>query len=198
MLDPRTKLLLAMGYAVLIVASARLSWSFAEVAVLLLFIAVIGKTRPYLRWLRMALPMSLFFGAVIWWTADVWTAALAALKLLTLVSVFFVFFSITLPEDLANALVQIGMPYICRLCAQHLIAVCADDWPEDPKRPGRPTGQGDPSGAGMVGPAALPGVSGTDFDSGISDGRGTGRSHGGERIRPTGANLPQRLPDAEP
>jgi energy-coupling factor transport system permease protein len=112
MLDPRTKLLLALGYALLITASARLNWSLAEAAVLLLFIAVIGRTRAYLRWLRMALPMSLFFGAVVWWTADVPTAAQAFLKLLTLVSVFFVFFSVTLPEDLGNALVQIGMPYI--------------------------------------------------------------------------------------
>jgi len=112
MLDPRTKLLLAMGYAALIVAANRLTWSLAEGGVLLLFIAVIGKTRSYLRWLRMVLPMSLFFGAVIWWTADVRTAALAALKLLTLISVFFVFFSTTLPDDLGNSLVKVGMPYV--------------------------------------------------------------------------------------
>jgi energy-coupling factor transport system permease protein len=80
--------------------------------VLLLFIAVIGKTRSYLRWLRMVLPMSLFFGAVVWWTADVRTAALAALKLLTLTSVFFAFFITTLPDDLGNSLVKVGMPYV--------------------------------------------------------------------------------------
>lgn len=112
MLDPRTKLLLAVGYAVLTVSSTRLGWSLAAGGALLLFIAVIGKAGSYLRWLRMALPMSLFFGAVVWWTADVRVAAQAALKLLMLVSVFFVFFSTTLPEDLGNALVKIGMPYI--------------------------------------------------------------------------------------
>lgn len=112
MLDPRTKLLLAAGYALLAVSSTRLGWSLAEAGVLLLFIAVIGRTGAYLRWLRMALPMSLFFGAVVWWTSDAGTAALAALKLLNLVSVFFVFFSVTLPEDLGNALVKIGLPYI--------------------------------------------------------------------------------------
>jgi energy-coupling factor transport system permease protein len=112
MLDPRTKLLLAIGYAALTVAATRLTWSLAEGGVLLLFIAVIGKTRAYLRWLRMVLPMSLFFGAVVWWTADVRTAALAALKLLTLTSVFFVFFSTTLPDDLGNSLVKVGMPYV--------------------------------------------------------------------------------------
>lgn len=112
MLDPRTKLLLAIGYAALIVAANRLTWSLAEGGVLLLFIAVIGKTRSYLRWLRMVLPMSLFFGAVVWWTADVRTAALAALKLLTLTSVFFAFFSTTLPDDLGNSLVKVGMPYV--------------------------------------------------------------------------------------
>ncbi len=112
MLDPRTKLLLAIGYAALTVAATRLTWSLAEGGVLLLFIAVIGKTKAYLRWLRMVLPMSLFFGAVVWWTADVRTAALAALKLLTLTSVFFVFFSTTLPDDLGNSLVKVGMPYV--------------------------------------------------------------------------------------
>jgi len=112
MLDPRTKLLLAIGYAALIVAANRLTWSLAEGGVLLLFIVVIGKTRSYLRWLRMVLPMSLFFGAVVWWTADVRTAALAALKLLTLTSVFFAFFSTTLPDDLGNSLVKVGMPYV--------------------------------------------------------------------------------------
>jgi energy-coupling factor transport system permease protein len=112
MLDPRTKLLLAIGYAALTVATTRLTWSLAEGGALLLFIAVIGKTRSYLRWLWMVLPMSLFFGAVVWWTADVRTAALAALKLLTLTSVFFVFFSTTLPDDLGNSLVKIGMPYV--------------------------------------------------------------------------------------
>lgn len=112
MLDPRTKLLLAMGYAALTVAANRLTWSLAEGGALLLFIVVIGKTRSYLRWLRMVLPMALFFGAVIWWTADVRTAALAALKLLTLTSVFFVFFSTTLPDDLGNSLVKVGMPYV--------------------------------------------------------------------------------------
>lgn len=112
MFDPRTKLLLAAGYAALTVASNRPAWSLTEAGVLLLFIAVIGKTGSYLRWLRMALPMSLFFGAVIWWTADMRTAAPAALKLLTLASVFFVFFSITLPDDLGNSLVKAGMPYV--------------------------------------------------------------------------------------
>lgn len=112
MLDPRTKLLLAIGYAALSYLSARTGWLLVWGGALLLFIAVIGKTRDYLRWLRLALPMSLFFGAVVWWTADLRTAAFAATKLLTLVSVFFAFFVTTQPGDLANALVKIGMPYV--------------------------------------------------------------------------------------
>ncbi|MCE5264142.1 MAG: energy-coupling factor transporter transmembrane protein EcfT [Deltaproteobacteria bacterium] len=112
MLDPRTKLLLAVAYAGLTIAAVRLGWATVIGGALLLFVVLIGKARAYLRWLRMALPMSLFFGAVVWWTADVQAALLAAVKLLTLVSVFFVFFSTTLPEDLGNALVKIGMPYV--------------------------------------------------------------------------------------
>jgi len=55
--------------------------------------------------------MALFFGAVTWWSADKQTACIAALNLLAIASVFFLFFSTTLPEDLGNSLVKMGLPY---------------------------------------------------------------------------------------
>jgi len=110
-LDPRTKLITAFFFTILVVASRKLSWLLPEWGVLVAFVIFIGKGRAYARWLRLALPMALFFGAVTWWTSDWKTGLTAALALLNLVSVFFVFFSTTTPEDLGNSLVKIGLPY---------------------------------------------------------------------------------------
>jgi len=111
LLDPRTKLITAFFFTILVVASRKLSWLLPEWGVLVAFVMIIGKGRAYLRWLRLSLPMALFFGAVTWWTADWKTGLMAALALLTLISIFFVFFSTTTPEDLGNSLVKIGLPY---------------------------------------------------------------------------------------
>jgi energy-coupling factor transport system permease protein len=111
MLDPRTKLLLSIYYAVLIIASGHVGWLAVEWGLLLLFVVIIGEAKTYLRWLRMLLPMALFFGAVMWWSVGREAAILASLKLLALTSTFFAFFITTAPEDLGNSMVKIGMPY---------------------------------------------------------------------------------------
>jgi len=45
------------------------------------------------------------------WSAGGHAGVFAGLKLLTLTTAFFAFFAITLPEDLSNALVKMGLPY---------------------------------------------------------------------------------------
>jgi len=109
--DPRTKLALTVLYAIWIVAVDGLDWLAGAFGMLMFFLAVSGQVRAYMRWLRLVVPMSLFFGAVVWWSAGRDAAVFAALKLLALTSVFFVFFTRTVPEDLANALVKMGLPY---------------------------------------------------------------------------------------
>ena len=111
MFDPRTKLILTFYCAVLIITSHRLTFLGTEGIALLLFIISIGEFKNYLRWLRLVVPMSLFFGAVTWWSANADAGAIAALKLLTLTTVFFSFFACTAPEDLANSLVKTGVPF---------------------------------------------------------------------------------------
>ena len=111
MFDPRTKLILTFYCTVLVIASQRLTLLGSEQAVLLLFIISIGELKTYLRWLRLVIPMSLFFGAVTWWSVNADAGAVAALKLLTLTTVFFSFFACTLPEDLADSLVKMGVPF---------------------------------------------------------------------------------------
>lgn len=111
MFDPRTKLIFALIYAVLVVVSIRVTGLAAEWGVLFLFIVCTRHTKAYLRWLRLVVPMSLFFGAVTWWSANSEAGVVAAFKLLSLTTVFFAFFSTTAPEDLGNALVKSGLPF---------------------------------------------------------------------------------------
>jgi len=109
--DPRTKLIFSIFYAVLVVASRRTAGLTLEWGALILFIALMAQGKAYLRWLRLVVPMSLFFGAVTWWSINLEAGTIAALKLLALTTVFFTFFSTTLPEDLGNALIEWGLPY---------------------------------------------------------------------------------------
>ncbi|MDM8543573.1 energy-coupling factor transporter transmembrane component T [Desulfococcaceae bacterium HSG9] len=111
MFDPRTKLILTFYCTILIVVSHRLTILGTEGGALLLFIISIGEFKNYLRWLRLVIPMSLFFGAVTWWSVNADAGAVAALRLLILTTVFFSFFACTVPEDLANSLVKTGVPF---------------------------------------------------------------------------------------
>ncbi|MBW1841641.1 MAG: energy-coupling factor transporter transmembrane protein EcfT [Deltaproteobacteria bacterium] len=111
MFDPRTKLIFSIFYAILVMVSSRAAGLTVEWGALILLIISMAQGKAYLRWLRLVVPMSLFFGAITWWSINLEAGTVAALKLLTLTTVFFVFFSTTLPEDLGNALVEWGLPY---------------------------------------------------------------------------------------
>jgi energy-coupling factor transport system permease protein len=111
MFDPRTKLLLALAAAVLIAMTRHTAWLAAEWGLLGALIIVIGQIRPYLRWLALLTPMALFFGGVTWWSTSLSTGLAAALGLLAITTVFFVFFATTAPEDLGNSLVRAGLPF---------------------------------------------------------------------------------------
>ena len=111
MFDPRTKLIFSIFYAILVMVSSRAAGLTVEWGALILLILSMAQGKAYLRWLRLVVPMSLFFGAITWWSINLEAGTVAALKLLTLTTVFFVFFSTTLPEDLGNALVEWWLPY---------------------------------------------------------------------------------------
>lgn len=111
MFDPRTKLFLVMLYAALVVAAGRMAVLAAEWGLLLITVGWVRELRGYARWLRLVIPMSLFFGAVAAWSAGGYAGVFAGLKLLTLATAFFAFFAVTPPEDLGNALVKMGLPY---------------------------------------------------------------------------------------
>jgi energy-coupling factor transport system permease protein len=110
-LDPRTRLVLTGLYAVLVTTSHRLEWLLAELGLLWLLILIIAEGRNYLRWLRLVAVMTISWFAIAWGAFDLPTAVMTSLRLLTLTSIFFLFFRTTAPEDLGNALVKVGLPY---------------------------------------------------------------------------------------
>ena len=111
MIDPRTKLILSVFYAILVLFSYELLPLIFELVFILLLILITGKTKECLRWFKTVAPMAVFFSAVVWWSSDGKSAFIAGLKLINIASVFFAFFTSTSPEDLGNALVKAGMPY---------------------------------------------------------------------------------------
>ena len=110
-LDPRTKLLLTFFFAILVMIADQQVEIASIYGLAFALLAALGQLKAYLRWLRLVLPMAFFFGLVTWWSTTWPLGCLAGLKLLALTTVFFIFFATTLPEDLGNALVKMGMPY---------------------------------------------------------------------------------------
>jgi len=110
-LDPRTKLFLAFCFAVMVMIADRQVEIVGAYGLALILITGLRQMKAYLRWSRLVLPMAVFFGAVTWWSTTWPIGCLAGLKLLVLTTVFFIFFTSTVPEDLSNALVKMGMPY---------------------------------------------------------------------------------------
>lgn len=111
MLDPRTKLLLALSYVLLVACSRQAGWLGGEWAALVALVLALGRGLEYARWLAMLLPMALFFGGLTALSQGAAGGAAAALGLTATTSTFFVFFSATPPEELGDALVRVGVPF---------------------------------------------------------------------------------------
>jgi energy-coupling factor transport system permease protein len=110
-LDPRTKLVLTVLYAALIVMSDRAAWLLGELGLLMLAILIVGEERQYLSWLRLVVMMTAVWFAISLLAFNLFTAITASLRLVALTSAFFLFFRTTPPERLGNALAKTGLPY---------------------------------------------------------------------------------------
>ena len=111
MLDPRTKLILAVDYAAILILTQALPALLAELALLVALILLLGLGRAWLRALRLVLTMAAIVFAISLLAFDLTIALVTGARLVALVTTFFVFFQITLPEDLGNGLVKMGVPY---------------------------------------------------------------------------------------
>jgi len=110
-LDPRTKLFLTMLFTIVVVLEEKpLILSGALVFILVLTLAM-GLRGEWQRTLKMTLPMAGIVLAISWLAFGWQVALLVVVRLLCVVTAFFIFFQTTLPEDLGNALVKMGVPY---------------------------------------------------------------------------------------
>jgi energy-coupling factor transport system permease protein len=109
--DPRSKLITA----ILATGSLMLLDHWAEQAgvlgVLLAALWVFDLGRSWLDFLKSLGFAALSFLGIAWLAFDFPTGLVAGLRLLTLGTVFFLFFKTTPPEDLSNGLVKWGLPY---------------------------------------------------------------------------------------
>lgn len=110
-LDPRTKLAATVLVTGVLVALDR--WPVLAGALGLLFLVtlLLRCSRAWLRLLSSLGFAAATFFVIAWLAFDLPTALTAALRLLTIGTAFFLFFQTTPPEDLANALVKLGLPY---------------------------------------------------------------------------------------
>ncbi len=110
-LDPRTRLILTV-FAITAIAALNTAGQLGiAYAMVLAFIVRVRAGRRYLRWLRLLAVMLVVWFALVLYAVDLVSAVAAGLRLLALTSVFFLFFAVTRPEELADALVQSGLPY---------------------------------------------------------------------------------------
>lgn len=110
-LDPRTKLLLSIGFTAVIVASRELSWLAAELAVLAAVVVLLGLGAAWLRTLRLLAVMTAAAVVIAAVSFGLVTALVVCLRWLGIATAFFLFFQTTLPEELGDSLVKMGMPY---------------------------------------------------------------------------------------
>jgi len=110
-LDPRTKLLLSIGFTAVIVASRELSWLAAELAVLAAVVVLLGLGAAWLRTLRLLAVMTAAAVVIAAVSFGLVTALVVCLRWLGIATAFFLFFHTTEPADLGDSLVKMGMPY---------------------------------------------------------------------------------------
>ncbi len=110
-LDPRSKLMATFAAAVGLMSFHQSLVLVFTFGILLATILIIHLGRPWIKLLKgLGFAVASFF-FIAWLAFDLQTGIEAALRLLNLGTVFFLFFQTTPPEALSNALIKMGMPY---------------------------------------------------------------------------------------
>ncbi len=110
-MDPRTKLLLTFAFSVVAVAEKRLPVLGALALMPIAASIGFGLGRDWLRSLRLLAPMFLIASLITLMAFGPEVALEVALRLIAVGGASYLFFRTTLPEDLAGALVRMGVPY---------------------------------------------------------------------------------------
>ncbi|HDN79497.1 MAG TPA: energy-coupling factor transporter transmembrane protein EcfT [Chloroflexi bacterium] len=111
-MDPRTKLFLVAVYTIIVVLEKQLSVLAVALVLAFSMIWLRKLTRQWLRTLKMTGPMLAIALLISLVSFGPQITLQVGMRLLCVVSAFFIFFQTTLPEDLAGALVKMGVPYV--------------------------------------------------------------------------------------
>jgi energy-coupling factor transport system permease protein len=110
-LDPRSKLIALITATFLLIALGHWSSLGVALVILILVVLLLRLGRSWLNLLKTLGFAVVSFFVIAWVAFDVVTATMAGLRLLSLSTVFFLFFQTTSPESLSNSLIKIGVPY---------------------------------------------------------------------------------------
>jgi energy-coupling factor transport system permease protein len=109
--DPRTKLALGiMAIAAVLIVRDPVTL-IAEFVIVFMAVPLLGLGRKLLRSLRMLSSMLVLVFIIGFMFFDLATAVLLSIRLFTLLSVSFIFFSSIDPQEMGDALHKMGMPY---------------------------------------------------------------------------------------
>jgi energy-coupling factor transport system permease protein len=109
--DPRSKLIVASVATVLLMIFNHWSFLTASLGILAVIVLVLHLGHPYLNFLKNLGFAGLTFFIIAWLAFDLITGIVSGLRLLTIGTVFFLFFQTTSPDMLSNALLKMGLPY---------------------------------------------------------------------------------------
>ncbi|HSB03716.1 MAG TPA: energy-coupling factor transporter transmembrane component T [Thermodesulfobacteriota bacterium] len=110
-LDPRSKLIAAIATTIILMVSNQWTFLLIALAVFMGTMIVLRLGRSWLDLLKGLGFAVVSFFVIAWVAFDLMTGITAGLRLLTISTVFFLFFQTTSPEVLSNALIKMGIPY---------------------------------------------------------------------------------------
>jgi energy-coupling factor transport system permease protein len=110
-LDPRSKLIGTLAAAVILMGLHQGTSLVIALAVLIGTVLLFHLGRSWLDLLKALSFPVVSFSVIAWVAFDLTAGVVAGLRLLTLGTVFFLFFQTTSPESISNSLVKMGIPY---------------------------------------------------------------------------------------
>ncbi len=110
-LDPRSKLIATVSAAILLMAIYQATYLMAAWAILILIVLSLHLGHSWFNLLKSLVFAVGSFFVIAWVAFDFMTGIVAGLRLVTLGTVFFLFFQTTSPETFSNSLIKMGIPY---------------------------------------------------------------------------------------
>jgi len=110
-LDPRTRLVLGLAGLTAVLAATRLETVGIQLCLVLLLLPATGLTAKWLSSMRLLWPTLAVVFVIVYFSFDSREALFSTGKLFNLLTISFIFFSKISPEEMADALRKMHIPY---------------------------------------------------------------------------------------